>query len=218
MSSILLNGADDRESTAASSNAGTARNSTHGTYLLLVLIACWLAAIGYGVHALRDYESTPGAAGASPPVWPESSHILRDPHRGSLIMLIHPQCSRTGASLDELAAVMKQMDGRVSAWVLVAQPLDMPGSPARTATWSRAQHIPGVIVVPDPAGTEARRFGAQTSGHVVLYDRTGHLRFSGGITAARGHTGDNLGRQRLLEFLRGRVGGSGTHEVYGCPL
>jgi hypothetical protein len=70
----------------------------------------------------------------------------------------------------------------------------------------------------DEAGREAARFGATTSGHVLLYDRGGRLRFSGGITASRGHVGDNAGRAALLGLL---IHGETERErtpVFGCPL
>ena len=50
-----------------------------------------------------------------------------------------------------------------------------------------ASAIPGVIVTPDVGGRIAARLGAKTSGHVLVYDENGVLKFSGGITAARGH-------------------------------
>ncbi|MEZ5973957.1 MAG: hypothetical protein R3E96_03675 [Planctomycetota bacterium] len=64
----------------------------------------------------------------------------------------------------------------------------------------------------------AARFGAHTSGAVVLYSEEGRLQFQGGVTAARAHEGDNLGRESLLSLY----GGSGqvvAHTpVFGCPL
>ena len=38
-----------------------------------------------------------------------------------------------------------------------------------------------------------QRFGAETSGQTLLYDRDGRLLFSGGTTGSRGHDGDNAG-------------------------
>ena len=47
--------------------------------------------------------------------------------------------------------------------------------------------------------------GATTSGHVLLYDAGGVLRFAGGITDGRGHEGDNAGLDAALALLRGHV-------------
>jgi hypothetical protein len=72
------------------------------------------------------------------------------------------------------------------------------------------------IVTSDLA--EARRFGAQTSGDVVVYDATGVLRFQGGITISRGHVGHNLGHVRVDAIVHGVTGGVAQTPVFGCAL
>ncbi len=68
-------------------------------------------------------------------------------------------------------------------------------------------------------GDEARRFGAATSGHVMLYDAAGRLHFSGGITPARGHEGDSLGRDAVIDLIEAyRSAGRRCSPVFGCPL
>src|SRR5256885_12910626 len=57
------------------------------------------------------------------------------------------------------------------------------------------------IVTPDR--DEAARFGARTSGYVVVYDASGHLVFAGGITGSRGHAGDNNRRRDAIAAIRG---------------
>jgi hypothetical protein len=75
-----------------------------------------------------------------------------------------------------------------------------------------------VTVLDDVDGTEARRFGALTSGQVVVYDADGRLRFSGGITPARGHAGDNAGRSAIIALLEGASSASVETPVFGCSL
>jgi hypothetical protein len=70
----------------------------------------------------------------------------------------------------------------------------------------------------DDAGVEAARFGAATSGTVLLYDGSGHLLFNGGITESRGHEGFSAGREMLAHLLA-QPGHEMKHTaVYGCPL
>lgn len=178
----------------------------------------WLLAIIYGFGVLRRYESTPGAPGSAPTQWPVESRIERPSGRPVLVMLVHPQCSCSGASLHELEAIMTQTHGSLSAWVLFARPAGMPEGSERTATWEQARRIPGVTVRRDPAEKEASLFGALTSGEVVLYDPQGTLIFSGGITGARGHMGDNIGRRLVSAFLANQPVTANSHEVYGCSL
>ena len=68
-------------------------------------------------------------------------------------------------------------------------------------------------------GREAARFGAATSGQTFLYDARGGLLFSGGITGARAHAGDNAGRSAVVTLLNGTGGPAAPRtSVFGCPL
>ena len=73
-----------------------------------------------------------------------------------------------------------------------------------------------LIITSDLA--EARRFGAQTSGDVVVYDAAGALRFHGGITISRGHVGHNLGHARVDAIVHGASTGVAQTPVFGCAL
>ncbi len=82
----------------------------------------------------------------------------------------------------------------------------------------RAACIPGVSVLADPDGVEARRFGALTSGDAFLYDAGGRLVFRGGITPSRGHQGESAGRSAIEAFLKGGRPRTATAPVFGCPI
>jgi hypothetical protein len=75
-----------------------------------------------------------------------------------------------------------------------------------------------VTVIFDQDAVEAKRFGAATSGQVMLYTASGDLAFRGGITGLRGHPGDNVGRQRLWAALEGRPPDRCDSLVFGCAL
>jgi hypothetical protein len=190
-----------------------ARSRTHRLCIGMAA-AVWILGIAFGARQLQSFESTPGTIGSTPTEWPAGSQIARDPNRMTLVMLVHPQCSCTQASLAELAQVMERAHGRLTAWVLFAQPRDAP----HPAAWIEAERLPDTQIGIDPTGAEAARFGALTSGYLVLYDRSGRLRFSGGITAARGHAGENMGRTELLAALDDTTAAAQRHSVFGCSL
>jgi hypothetical protein len=105
--------------------------------------------------------------------------------------------------------------------VLFVAPSGVPEGWERSDTWARAAEIPGVEVIRDPRGALAARFGATVSGHTVVYDAAGHLVFQGGITPARGHEGDNVGRSAIVAMLgtRGAPRASTTRTpTFGCEL
>jgi hypothetical protein len=185
---------------------------------VVIAIALWAILVTVGMVLLARYSLGPGRAADAPVVWPASSHLPRDAGRPLLVMVAHPRCSCTRASLSELAILMAHCAGRVSAVVLFVRP------PNTTAAWNdtdlrrTAEAIPGVRVLVDSVGSEASRFGAATSGQVFLYDAQGHLQFSGGITAGRGHEGDNPGRTILQAQILGGATGRSTTPVFGCGL
>jgi hypothetical protein len=70
----------------------------------------------------------------------------------------------------------------------------------------------------DEDGFEAKRFGAKTSGQVVLYAPKGALLFSGGITVSRGHQGSNPGLESLITCLTQSNPDRTPWPVFGCLL
>jgi hypothetical protein len=81
-----------------------------------------------------------------------------------------------------------------------------------------AKALPHARVHWDDGGKEAMRFGAATSGYVVLFNTGGSLLFRGGVTASRGHEGDNAGFDSLLVSLRSGVPARASSRVFGCGL
>lgn len=187
-------------------------------FILISACALWLLIIGTGIKMIWNYESTPGVAAAAPERWPAGSRIKPAADRPTLVMLAHPQCPCTRASIGELARLMTQAQGRVTAYVLFVKPPEFSDGWELTDLWASAAAIPGVTVVRDDGGVEAGRFGAATSGQTVLYDAAGGLIFSGGITAARGHAGDNAGRAAVVSLLVNDESEQKETPVYGCPL
>lgn len=183
-----------------------------------IAIALWVVGVCAGFSGLVTYQSRPGVAAVAPAHWPNDSRIEPNHTDPTLIILAHPHCPCTRASIGELAQLMAHVQGRVSAYVLFLQPGNLTEDWHRTDLWRSAESIPGVTVLDDPDGREAQHFNASTSGQALLYDRDGGLVFSGGITAARGHSGDNLGRSALLSFLTTGATEDQETPVFGCSL
>jgi hypothetical protein len=177
----------------------------------------WAFAVGAGIERVWRYESTPGATAAGPQTWPGSTLVKPRPGDPTLVMFVHPRCPCSRASLAELREIMAQAQGHLHASLLFLRPQGTADVWERTPTWNAAQSIPGVAVSVDRDGVEAARFGASTSGHTVLYSPKGQLLFAGGITAARGHVGDNSGRRSVLALLKNKSADP-AHPVFGCRL
>ena len=191
------------------------RNSLLVTVLLGI---AWTAAIAFGLRILFAYESKPGTIGAVPTEWPLASQIERLTDRPTLIMLAHARCPCARASVAELAQLMPRVQGKVYAYVLFLMPEPTGADWENTDLRRSAAAIPGVKVLSDTDGVEARRFGAETSGHTLLFAPEGRLLFSGGITESRGHAGDNTGERAIEALVNNQSPTRTITFVFGCAL
>lgn len=173
----------------------------------------WLALVAGLMFALTRYAST--ASGDRPGIteWPMESAIERVPERSTLLCFVHPRCACTEATLRELERVVSRVPDAAVRIIFRADPQD---DLASTSTWSMAESVPGAERIVDVDGLEAERFGAATSGLVLLFDGGGSLRFRGGITSGRGHEGDSAGARALESALRSNAAGKAA--IFGCGL
>jgi hypothetical protein len=180
--------------------------------------ALWLAGAVSGLWVLWIYDNTPGMAATTPARWPADTSIARSLEQPTLVLLAHPQCSCTRASLGELAEVLGRARSAPKTYVVFLKPSSFGDDWEKTDLWRTASALPNVTLVRDDDGHEARHFGAVTSGQTLLYDAEGELLFSGGITGARGHAGDNAGRAALLALLDRKEPSRTSTSVFGCSL
>lgn len=133
-------------------------------------------------------------------------------------MFVHPNCGCSKASLGELSWLMNACQGSMSAYVLLLDSVGNPTNLLRSDLWRQAAAIPGVRVATDDDGREARLFGVETSGEVVLYEADGRLRFRGGITVSRGQMGNNRGCAAVQALVHHKPSPVTQTPVFGCPL
>lgn len=194
------------------------RSSARPWAIALATVA-WAAVIAAGFGALVEYELTPGANPAAPSQWPVAAAIALDPRVPTLVLFAHPQCPCSRATIAELEKIAAECHGQVALSVLFYAPESEGPEWPRSDLWRRAAAIPGVSVGTDLEGRTALRFGAATSGQALLFNPAGRMLFSGGITGARGHEGDNPGRQTVVSAILGRAAPAPrATAVFGCSL
>lgn len=185
---------------------------------LVAFTGGWATLVAASFWGLLSYSQAAGSRGATPQVWPANSKLPIVDGKQTLIMFLHPRCPCSWASLDELEVLAANAVIPQEALVAFVRPPDVTALWERDRLWDRAVQLSGVRVVADPGGLEARLFGVETSGHTLVFDSSGRLQFSGGITAFRGHLGDNEGLRSVQQLTQGRLSLRSTHCVYGCPL
>jgi hypothetical protein len=187
--------------------------------LIFLFVVLWLTVAVSGTVYLSRFENTPAEQSAYyPAIFPPESRLELDPVRPTLIFFAHPKCPCTRASLHELARLMANTDGKVKAYVVFIKPAGASEHWTDTDLRTEAEAMSNVQVIIDEESRESNIFHAQTSSLTLLYDRDGKLRFNGGITASRGHEGDNAGSRKIFEIVTSADDMTGEWFVFGCPL
>ena len=168
----------------------------------------WVASVVYGGAKLELFAATPGAA-------PNGASRVAG-QRFHLYVFLHPLCGCSTASIDELHRIVEKTHGRLEVTAII----DCAGiRTEEAAPMVRAlTGAGGIAVEVDPDGTKTAGFGAKTSGQTLLYNASGTLAFSGGVTAGRAHEGDNAGETAIVEIVGGNVPSTRQSPAFGCAL
>ena len=164
----------------------------------------WLSLVGAGSGVLIDYELTPGAAGTAPAQWPRGSALTLNRqaapliNESTLVMVVHPHCPCSRASLSELLALMTMATGKVKAYVLFVRPPGVAPGWERTDLWRQAAAIPAVTVISDDGGREAARFGARPPGRPCFMTAAARWNSVEGLPPHEGATGTMRDASRSL--------------------
>ena len=188
------------------------------SWWITAFAAVWLASAVGGLFVLWSYENAPGVAANAHEQWPAETALTPAADRPTLVFLAHPQCVCTRASVGELAEALARAGTKPKTYVVFLKPSSFADGWEKTGLWEAAAALPDTTVLRDDDGREALRFGAVTSGQTMLYDASGTLLFSGGITAARGHAGANEGRSAVVSLLDQLETRHRTTSVFGCAL
>ena len=183
------------------------------------VISTWLWEVNFGLQTHTDSKAAVGIS------WPTDCDILRSPTAPTLLLFVHPHCSCTRATVTELSRLLSEGLPRKSTiarpLVLVVATIPETGAEdwPETANVLAAAALSDRDLIVDRGGIFADQFGVVTSGTVMLFDTAGHSIFLGGITASRGHVGENSGLATLKNLLNGKAtSGDRNLPVFGCRL
>ena len=175
-----------------------------------------------GLFGMIQHESAPCSNASAPLNLQVDSSIKTIDGRSNLLVFVHPYCPCSNATIGELERIVARTSEQLTAHVIFWHPKNTVPNWHKTSLWSRAKQIPGVHVIDDFEGILANRYQVKTSGQVMLYDTVGRLRFAGGITPARAHSGDNAGCDAIYDLAKSQPH---SHPilcrecaVFGCPI
>ena len=184
---------------------------------IAIAAGVWLAASVGGLALLGTYKGTAGDPGDAPARWPAETRLTLAAAEPTLVLLAHPRCVCTRATLSELSQLIADVAERIQVHVVFIRPEGVAEDWMETDLLERARSIPNATILEDEGGVEAERFGAETSGQIAIYSPAGDRLFQGGITGARGHLGQNAGRIAAVASVRSGEA-SPDSKVFGCAL
>lgn len=180
----------------------------------MILIIIFGAMSVGGIHFLMNYAGEAGNPVVSIGSWPLDSKLAHSKNH-HLIMFLHPGCSCSKASLAELSRLMSE-EKELKAQIVVMKSPKLEKLFHENDLIKQAKNIPRTQIFYDQDGVEARHFKAETSGLTHLYsDST--LLFAGGLTMARGHEGESVGKRAIISFLHGKKSQEKSL-VFGCDI
>ena len=185
--------------------------------LLYVGLGAWLVGVLGTFYFVWRYKLTPGPLAEAPARWPNDSALRRAPGLVNIVMIAHPQCPCTRASMNELARLAGELQGRAKIHVVLVRPDGAEPGFERGSIADRATTINADVFV-DDGGKEAARLGAIVSGSTLVFDRDGSLVFRGGLTSARGHEGRGPAHDRILALAAGHTPDRADAPTFGCSL
>jgi len=129
---------------------------------------------------LMESDARPGSSG--------SVAEARDENPASVgsecLIFLHPKCPCSRDTLLALARIESREPG-LRVRIVFVGPADADEEWWSGRNWDLAKLVPGAVVQRDAGGDAARATGVRTSGHMLLYDAGGRLRFSGGLAPLR---------------------------------
>jgi len=183
-----------------------------------IIAAVWLLMVMASLCAMTADTDRPGAMGAAPKLFPSGTQIKLAQDRPTLIIALEPSCACSSATIGEFERVIARASKSVATFVLITAPKAKPKLWEDFAASDRMQHLPGTVLINDQDGSMAHLFGLETSGHTLLYDTKGNLKFSGGITNGRGHEGQNIAESYLEKLINHPEMEAKSFPVFGCHL
>ena len=187
-----------------------------------LICGVWIAMCLLSAVVAMRYEFVPGRLGPRRIMWPSDTALPRNAGMPTIVAFLHPRCVCSRATVTHVLQAIKMAPG---ADVIVS--VFVPLVTTDPQAWERGEYVktiraaaPRVHIFTDRGGIEAQRFGALTSGTMLVYDGFGRETFRGGITDRRGGEQANPGLQRFVQTLKGEAPNltESPTPVFGCPL
>ena len=166
-----------------------------------ILAATFLAAVlTTGIFGY-NYKSCFGSNTTAATHWPAQVRLARSQQQATLVVFLHPHCINSSVTLTELAKILPALRGKAQVYLSFYSPRNQQVTWVKHSPWKQAERMQNVNIYADINGEDSEKFGAQSSGEMFLYDKTGALVFHGGLNRKFGFMGGRAGVEALLAWI-----------------
>jgi hypothetical protein len=186
--------------------------------IIIKLATAWLFILGLLVWKQYDYKSTPGKASLFVGRAPDSSSIKFDSKHYNFITFIHPKCSCSEATIENLTTMTRDFANKNISFHVVFYSSSELGSDLENSKYVKeVKELQNTRIYFDKKLTDFSLYDVETSGQSFLFDTEKNLIFKGGITESRGHLGETLSMRKIAGYLEGEKPNSITlAPTFGC--
>jgi hypothetical protein len=188
------------------------------TVAIAGVVTLWSVLLFGGLALFSIDQSRQGTRGTIPARWPGASRIHRAAGQPTLLVFLHPNCPCSIATVHSLQRSLRALrpEARPKT-VFVVRPAVRDDWRARQLLATAAE-TPNGSFFQDDGEKEIARFGADVSGHLLLYGPAGALLFDGGVTPERGQEAESMASDRFQQVLTGMPRSPVRTAVFGCGL
>ena len=177
----------------------------------------WILMVAIGIWKTSEFTYTPGASVTDISKFPASSKLNAKTLQPTLLVFLHPKCSCSSSTLEELKRLLPELT-KVRVVVVFGQPPGRDPAWTKSELWEKAQNLKGTELFLDKNNAEMSLFKISTSGQAFLFNAEDELVYSGGLTPGRGHEGVNDGQVFIREWLKKPSRKSFFDHVFGCGI
>nr|WP_255713060.1 RedB [Rhodopirellula sp. JC740] len=174
-----------------------------------------------GMSMLANYANQPGPEAIDVPV-KLTSGILPEwkafSARPTVVFFYHPHCPCTRATVRTWERLIATSSTQPKIFAYAYRPADVNDQWVESDLTDAIRKLGDVDVIADAGGDACRRFGVTTSGHLLVYGVNGELKFSGGITSARGHEGESQAGSAFIKQINLQSTAQTHWPVFGCAV
>ena len=183
---------------------------------VIIITLIWLAlfATAYYVLLKYDFKTTDNKL----KTMTQATQLKISEQKPTLIAFLHAKCPCSKASIHEINRLLASHSKELKTIFVFGKEEGLNLDWVKESDlYKEAQQMPVEIII-DTNNQEAKAFKAQTSGKVFLISPQRKILFQGGVTASRGHEGDNLGINAIQDILNGKEAKVDFQPSFGCLI